>query len=1173
MKIAMVAPGYPPAPGGVETVVAHSARALVRAGLAVEVLTQEPRRGSGSVGSGSVGSDAVDSGSVTWDQGVLVRRFSCNRARTYRCAPGLYWYLNRHCEEYDVVHGHSYHALTGVAAALCLPTKQPRTPYVFTPHYHGTGHTPARELLHHAFRPLGRAAATAAEAIVCVSPPEADLLRSHFPHVTEKITIIPNAVDATAIRAAHAVDDQPPTVLSVGRLERYKHTDLLIEALAHLPVTLGPSSVGGPLQLVVIGSGPDGPRLRQLARDCGVADRVRFLGQIADEDVHRWLRTARVLCSLSEREAYGLAPAEALVAGARVVLSDIPAHAALAGAQPGACLVPADAGTPRIAATLADALRATGPGPAGPMPGWDDVATMLIDVYRAAAHAGAGAVAAGPRPVPGPSTSGTLRPAQGAVGGDSEPDGSHKRGSPTMGIPRRYTPEPREPAVLRYRTIGPKPAIRRPADPPGARPDTLPERIGRDQPDRGERGERLTTPEHEEPAAPRHSTPAPTTAHPDLKPRQLAPPAPSPSPPPAPQRRPGTPPDQRPRFGSPAAWLVLWTTATGGAVLVALSFSLAAASSTGTAHFAVFWLGMVVFFVPAVVVTTARHVSDKVRIVWMLGYGIVSFVPKLLRDPSQPLFHDEIAHWRQTTNMAADGKLFQPSALIHIIDRFPGLHLVTASISDATGMTVWQSALVLMLVAHILALFGAFMIGDSLFGSMRAGAVVALLYSLNPSFMYFDTQFAYESLAMPLLIWCVACLAKVHRAEGRGERVGWSVAAALLGLGVLPTHHLAAAVLVLLLLMAAAITWAAARRGAVPRATAAATTGVALTIGGAAAAWLALAAPGTFAYLSPYLRSGSSQLLHLFSGSQSGARVPFQAGAGPFYERLAAFTVPVLALVLAVLAIRQWWRTARTERRAEPLRLALGLFGLLYFPALPFILAQAGAEGARRSWGFTYIGLAVLVAPIVLAGLDRLSRLTVRASTSVGLAATLLACDALMGNVAAGLNADYRFPGPFVFGSDARSSTAELASMSQWIGRNLGSGVRVVSDRYTGLSLVRDAGALPAAPSTGFATYDLYVNSGPPSAFLVQELSSSNYTYLVIDERLATQSPQLGVIFEPDEPFAHTAGNRVTSQNLARYHNLPWTTEVYESDNYSVYRFDFNAIHDTVPTPPGRHRA
>ncbi|MET7290188.1 hypothetical protein [Streptomyces sp. NPDC005573] len=616
--------------------------------------------------------------------------------------------------------------------------------------------------------------------------------------------------------------------------------------------------------------------------------------------------------------------------------------------------------------------------------------------------------------------------------------------------------------------------------------------------------------------------------------------------------------------GSPAGWAGLWLAATAGALLIAVSYSMSATDAADTAHYAVFWLGMLVMFVPTAAVAVSRHTAAGTRYTWMLAYALFTYLPKLLRNPGKPLFHDEIAHWRQSADLASSGRLFQPNPMIHIVSEFPGLHILTATIKQSTGLTTWQSGLCVMIVAHVLAVCGAYALGEAVLGSARAGAVVALVYSLNSSFLYFDTEFAYESLAMPMFLWCLACLARAQRADRWKERSAWGAGAVLAGIGVVPTHHLTTVVLAVLLVLIAAVTMAGTAVGGSSRATAAVTALVAATVVGSAAGWLVLAAPETFAYLSPYLGGGTSQLLHMFS-DKDGSRTLFHASTEPLYEKAAAFSVPPLAFVMAVVALRAWRREPLAERRARPMRRALMLFGLLYFPSLPFILVQFGAEGARRTWGFTYIGVAVLVTPVILTAVDRIRLIHGRAGVAAGVAAALVGCDALMGNVAAGLDTDYRFPGPFVFGSDTRSVTAELVGTSHWFRDTIGRRERVVTDRYTGLILVRDADSLPAAPSKGFQTYDLYFDSTPPSAYLVHELSSSHYTYFVVDKRMATQLPAIGVFFEPDEPFAHGSSNPISARNLVRYDHLPWTTKVYDSDSYAVYRFDFDAIHDTVP--------
>lgn len=366
MRIALVSPGYPPAPGGIEVVVAQQARALSRAGHTIEVFAQARR--PAAVGTDF---DRVDGGEIA------VHRFRVAGSHNYPVAPALWRCLAAESARFDVVHAHSYHTLTGLAAAL-----RSQVPLVFSPHYHGTGHSPLRAALHRVYKPLGRVAFGRATAVVCVSRVEAELVAAHFPAAAGKTHVVPNAVDTAAIRAATPLYAEPPTVLCVGRMERYKRVDRIVDAFARLG---GISQTARGAQLVLIGDGPDRARLEALAAQAGTGGRIRFFGRVDDAELHSWLRTCRVLCSMSEHEAFGLAPAEALAAGARALLSDIPAHAELAAAYPAAVdLAGPDEDAAAVAGRLQAVLEAPPPPPSH-LPDWDDIAERLVTVYGTAA--------------------------------------------------------------------------------------------------------------------------------------------------------------------------------------------------------------------------------------------------------------------------------------------------------------------------------------------------------------------------------------------------------------------------------------------------------------------------------------------------------------------------------------------------------------------------------------------------------------------------------------------------------------------------------------------------------------------------------------------------------------------------------------------------------------------
>ena len=245
-----------------------------------------------------------------------------------------------------------------------------------------------------------------------------------------------------------------------------------------------------------------------------------------------------------------------------------------------------------------------------------------------------------------------------------------------------------------------------------------------------------------------------------------------------------------------------------------------------------------------------------------------------------------------------------------------------------------------------------------------------------------------------------------------------------------------------------------------------------------ASAWFRFIAPATLSYLSPYMRQGLSELVQVAKGS-GGARQLFGASLSPRWEQKSAYLVPVFALASPSAdccssgPVRDG-SLPRGRRRA--ILIAFGVLGLVYFPSTVFILAPAGAEGARRSWAFTWIGLCMLAAPAVVWLLDwagQRARRWLRVSLRSGLLAALAI--ALVGGTAAGLNAAYRFPGPFLYGSDTRSVTPELLGTSEWFTARFGAGNHIVTDRFTGLVFGSFGLQNPAVPSAGFPVYNLYL--------------------------------------------------------------------------------------------------
>jgi glycosyltransferase involved in cell wall biosynthesis len=355
VRVGVVVNAYHPDVGGVETHVRRLAAGLVEAGDEVEVLTQHA----------TAAEERLD--------GVLVRRFPLTvPAADYRFSLALWQWLRAHAGRYDLLHAHSYHCLAALPAALTN-----RTPLVFTPHYHGTGHSRVRAALHPVYRPVGRRIVARSSRIICVTRAERDLVVRHFPAARDRIVVIPNGTDPAPEATRPAGDGRH--ILCVGRLERYKRVDRILRALTHLD---------DDHRLDVVGTGPARPELEGLARRLGLADRVTFHGRLTDEAFAAAFAGASAAVSASAHEAFGMAVADAIAAGIPAVASFIPAHrelAVLAGSGVKLWLV-----NPDDEAALAAALRrAVGTDRAenaeSPLPSWADVVAATRQVYAAVA--------------------------------------------------------------------------------------------------------------------------------------------------------------------------------------------------------------------------------------------------------------------------------------------------------------------------------------------------------------------------------------------------------------------------------------------------------------------------------------------------------------------------------------------------------------------------------------------------------------------------------------------------------------------------------------------------------------------------------------------------------------------------------------------------------------------
>jgi glycosyltransferase involved in cell wall biosynthesis len=131
-------------------------------------------------------------------------------------------------------------------------------------------------------------------------------------NVVVKSSIGPVAASGDAVGAAV---DGPFRLICVGRLLHWKGFHLAVRAFAQARLDNA--------ELIICGDGPARRWLEQHARNLGVADRVRFTGEVPREQVVSMLRSSDVLVHPSLHESGGFVVIEAMEQARPVICLDL----------------------------------------------------------------------------------------------------------------------------------------------------------------------------------------------------------------------------------------------------------------------------------------------------------------------------------------------------------------------------------------------------------------------------------------------------------------------------------------------------------------------------------------------------------------------------------------------------------------------------------------------------------------------------------------------------------------------------------------------------------------------------------------------------------------------------------------------------------------------------------
>jgi len=544
---------------------------------------------------------------------------------------------------------------------------------------------------------------------------------------------------------------------------------------------------------------------------------------------------------------------------------------------------------------------------------------------------------------------------------------------------------------------------------------------------------------------------------------------------------------------------------------------------------ALFWAatGLALLTAGAVFALSVRKRAAALALTLVLG--VLLSLPKFLRAPRYFSFYDELAHWRATDDLLGGGRLFAENALNKVVGDYPGLHLLTAATAALTGGSVFAAGTLVVLVARMAGCVAVYLLAERPFRAPGAALMAVLLFAANPTFGFFDAQFAYESLALPLVT--LVLLIALSPVDER-----WPVAVPiLLTLAVVVTHHASSYVLTVVLVAVALARWRSGRR-----------LRPWLLAGVAAAAalvWLFAVARYTLVYIGPYVRSNLTSVPQFVTGSTKPRRLIAGFLRIPDYERVASYLSVFILLGLFTAALWALLRRRLPGERAASWVLA-GLGGL-YFASLP-VVALRGDQTAKRVWEFSFLGLAPLC------GLALWWLMRRRATWSRSLGAALLGV-VFVGSGVARSGEHIRFPGPYLPSADPRSATEDVLAAARWLRFAHGPDGRVAGDRTLAAVL----------GSYGAQTPITYQENGQPiwrifepetlTPEVTAEVRDSGVGWLAVDLRSAGVFPLTGFYFDESEPGAYV-DTHLSTRGLIKFDSAPGYRRVYDNGNIVLYQ-------------------
>ena len=563
-----------------------------------------------------------------------------------------------------------------------------------------------------------------------------------------------------------------------------------------------------------------------------------------------------------------------------------------------------------------------------------------------------------------------------------------------------------------------------------------------------------------------------------------------------------------------------------------------------------FWVAVIAPFVVFTIVLVAAQPSRKLRTVTVAAVGLYPSISYRMSSPLVLASFDEHLHEQELLNLLHGSGLFAPNPLLTVGPNYPGMELFTGVLIRATGVPVMLGISLVPLLCRLLLVLILYNVSLTISPSHRVASLAVIFYAASPQFYLFNSQFAYQTMALSLGLGGLYLLRRSQLAESeiRSRRFWLAGIAALIATVV--THHITS-----WLVLAFLISWSILSRSENRRTLRRA----AIVMGSATIGWNALVAGRLIAYLAPVF-SGDLQSLNEFisgsgSGSGSAQRKVFGSSGGtaptPEWQRLVLIFYALCCAFAAIVC--SWVILSKAFRDRNRMFGLLGILCLCSPITLAAHFVPAIADLGDRSSTFFFLPLALCCGLVVMRD-PRVSRHAAGRYNHVSFALSALVgviSIVYFGGVLLSSGPDWeRLPGPYLVSADPRTQDSETLAAVRWAAAHLPPGSRVVADRTPADLLASQARMWPvSAPAQGLEPAMLYF-SHTWTSYQTTIVKGLHIGYIYVDRRLSMSLPNVGFYFYPGET---PQPERISAEDLTKFSRVPELKIVYHHGPVTIY--------------------